>query len=91
MTRVTNASMARSTIEHGHLPFAEIQASGCYVSLNTGDLYRISAEALASRGSPLIKIVSKTGSLMTKIADDPWVPINEARRLCADADLHPNF
>jgi hypothetical protein len=80
-----------TTQMHVNVPFDEIHTPGCYVSKNTGNLYRIPAEALALGRSPLIEIVSKTGTLMTKIAEDPWVPITKARQLCADADVYPNF
>jgi hypothetical protein len=91
MTPATETSTAQSTREHGHLPFHAIDTPGCYVSRNTGDLYRIPAEALALRQSPVIEIVSRAGLRMTRIAEDPWIPLNKARQLCADADLYHNF
>jgi hypothetical protein len=73
------------------VPFGEIQTSGCYVCNHTGTLYRIPDEALATGRSPLIEVVSSAGTLMTKVSDDPWIPISKARQLAADADLYPNF
>ncbi|HVP13674.1 MAG TPA: hypothetical protein VMV94_21040 [Phycisphaerae bacterium] len=91
MTPTTETQTTHPFQAYMNVPFDEVQTPGCYISKNTGNLYRIPAEALALGRSPLIEIVSKTGTLMTKISEDPWVPINKARQLCADADLYPNF
>jgi hypothetical protein len=64
---------------------------GCYIANFTGHLFRIPDQAVAAGRSPLIEIVSKQGTLMTKVSDDPWIPISKARQLAADADLQPNF
>lgn len=76
---------------YSNVPFQEIRTPGCYVSQDQGDLYRIPPEALAEGQSPLVGIVSRTGTQMVKISDDPWLPISQARQLAADADVHPNF
>jgi hypothetical protein len=73
------------------VPFHEIQTPGCYVSKDDGNLYRVPPEALAQGRSPLIEIVSKRGTIMAKVSDDPWLPISRARQLAADADVQPNF
>jgi hypothetical protein len=91
MTPTAETGTTITAREHLNVPFDEVQTPGCYVSRHTGNLYRIPAEALALGRSPLIEIVSKTGTLMTKITEDPWVPIGKARQLCADADVYPNF
>ncbi|HVP13390.1 MAG TPA: hypothetical protein VMV94_19615 [Phycisphaerae bacterium] len=91
MTPMTETPTTNPVQHYQNVPFGEVQTPGCYVSTTTGTLFRIPAEALALGRSPLIEIVSRTGTLMTKITDDPWVPINKARQLCADADVYPNF
>jgi hypothetical protein len=73
------------------LPFDEIREPGCYINNATGHLFRVPTEALAHGRSPLIEIVSKEGSMMTKVCDVPWIPISKARQLAADADLYVNF
>ena len=91
---MTHATETTTTCQAQHLlnvPFGEVQTPGCYVAKNNGILYRIPAEALALGRSPVIEIVSKTGTLMTKISEDPWIPLTKARQLCADADVFPNF
>lgn len=91
MTQATQTSMTYPGHEYLNVPLEKIETPGCYVSKSNGTLYRIPAEALAGGPTAMIGIVSKDGTLMTKIAEDPWLPINTARRLCANADVQPNF
>ena len=71
--------------------FEGIADAGCYISNATGDLFRIPPDALAQGRSPLISITSRDQFLVTKICDDPWIPISKARQLAADGDLPVNF
>ena len=71
--------------------FSDVDAPGCYVAGETGDLFRIPEEALTEGRNPNIEIVSTPPKTVTKITDDPWVPISKARRLAADADLSVGF
>ena len=73
------------------LAFSDVHTPGCYVARVSGDLFRVPEQALAEGDSPHMKIVSEPPKVVTKIADDPWVPINKARRLAADADLFVSF
>jgi hypothetical protein len=91
MTQITPTPMTYPEREYLNVPLEKIETPGCYVSKNTGTLYRIPAEALAGGPNARIGILSKEGTMMTKIAADPWLPINTARRLCANADVQPNF
>jgi hypothetical protein len=91
MTPANDTPMNQPAQENAEVPFEAVTTPGCYVSRSTGNLYRIPAEALAFGGSPLLHTAFQAGSTVTKIAEDPWVPINRARQLCADADVHPSF
>lgn len=73
------------------LAFSDVRTPGCYVARASGDLFRVPEQALAEGDSSHMKIVSEPPKVVTKIADDPWVPINKARRLAADADLFVSF
>jgi hypothetical protein len=83
-----NAYLTPRTLK---VPFDEIREPGCYIRNSSGNLYRVPHEALAQGRSPLIEIVAHEGTMMTKVCDDPWVPISKARQLAADADLFVNF
>lgn len=91
MTTVTETQGTRSTLHRACYPFGEVQTPGCYVQNNSGTLFRIPEEALATNRSPLIEMVCRSDVNVTKISEDPWIPISKARQLTADADLYPNF
>ena len=91
MTMASDAPAVHTTQRNRRIPFEELQDSGAYVSNATGNLFRIPADALVGGRSPTIEIVCKQGTMMTKLSDDPWIPISKARQLAADSDLHVNF
>lgn len=72
------------------IQFNEITEPGAYVS-QQGDLYRVQEEGLKTKHSPMITKVSKNDTRVTRITDDPFVSLNKARVLAADADLPVNF
>ena len=72
-------------------PFQRISEPGCFVLNATGDLMRVPEEALEAGRSPTIDIVSKTPWLVTKISNDPYLPLGGARARAADLDLTVNF
>lgn len=85
-------SQSTSTTQTTHrLPFAEVNTCGTYVANDNGTLFRVPEDALEAGKSPVIEIVSRRPVMMTKISDDPWVPISKARQLAADRDLYINF
>jgi hypothetical protein len=69
----------------------EINEPGAYVELGTGDLYRVPKEALLKGSSPLIRKESAGGSNMMKVTVDPFVTTLEARMICAEHNIKPNF
>jgi hypothetical protein len=87
------AEARQGAISHAGLScaFEQIEFPGVYVSIETGRLFRIPREALASGRSPLIEMVGREPVLVTKISDDPYVPLSKARMLAADLDLTVNF
>ena len=72
-------------------PFERIGLPGCFVLNRTGDLLRVPDDALVEGRSPTIDIVSNEPWMVTKISDDPYLPLRAARALAADMDLHVNF
>ncbi len=72
-------------------PFNEINEPGVYYNHDTGWLYRVPGEILALGHSPLLNIVSVNETFVTRISDDPWLPVNKARQICANMDLAVNF
>ena len=70
--------------------FNELDEAGAYVTAE-GSLVRVPIEALKDGHSPLITISSKLDTRLSKISDDPFVPVGKARQLAADADMSVNF
>ena len=85
-TEGTTSSRKNMTI-----PFNEISEQGVYYSHNTGWIYRVPEDILALGHSPLINIVSNDENFVTKISYDPWLPVNKARKICANMDFAVNF
>jgi len=72
-------------------PFRRISEPGCFVINHTGDLLRVPDDAVELGRSPTIDIVSKNDWTVTKISNDPYMPLRSARMLAADLDLFINF
>jgi len=72
-------------------PFERISQPGCFLFNKTGDLVRIPDDALADGRSPTIDVVSNEPWLLTKISNDPYLPLRKARAVAADMDLQINF
>ena len=68
----------------------QINEPGAYVERGTGDLYRVPQEAIGP-ASPVIKKQSLGASRLVKLSGNPFLTTLEARMLCAEANIHPNF
>ncbi|MGH8857775.1 MAG: hypothetical protein ACREXG_07070, partial [Polaromonas sp.] len=69
----------------------EIPEPGAYVEKGTGDLYRIPKEALLQGASPLIRKESAGSSTLVQVSKNPFVTTLEARMICAEHNIAPNF
>jgi len=68
----------------------EIHAPGACVERGSGDLDRVPQEAIGP-ASPLIKRQSLGASRLVRISNNPVVTTLEARMLCAEVNIDPNF
>jgi len=73
------------------LSWPDVTEPGAYVELGTGDLFRIPKEAILPGASPLIRKESVTPSRLVRISRNPYVITFEARMLCAEHNIEPNF
>ena len=64
---------------------------GTYFSNWSGHLLRVPEYALKQGFSPVIEIIGKEPMLVTKLSDDPFIPISKARMIAADLDHAVNF
>jgi hypothetical protein len=73
------------------LSWEDINEPGAYVEVGSGDLYRVPQEALIRGSSPLIRKKSSGASRFLRISKNPYVTTLEARMLCAEHNVQPNF
>jgi len=71
--------------------FDQIETPGTYVECRTGTLLRLPDDALAPGRSPRIEIMSHEPWTVTRLSDDPYMPVTKARMIAADLDLPVNF
>lgn len=73
------------------VPWEDVSDPGTYVELGTGDLYRIPQEALIAGGSPIIRKESAGASRLVQLSKNPFLTTLQARMLCAEHNVEPNF
>lgn len=73
------------------MTWKEISEPGAYVEVGSGDLYRIPKEALLEGSSPLIRKESSGSSTFIQVSKNPYVTTFEARMVCAEHNVQPNF
>lgn len=69
----------------------ELNEPGTYVEKGSGDLYRVPKEALIAGSSPIIRKESLGSSRLAQLSKNPFVTTFEARMLCAEYNIKPNF
>ena len=73
------------------IPFDQINEPGCYVCNWTGHLLRVPEDGVAPGRSPLVNIIGNEPLLVTKIADNPFIPLTKARMVASNHDINVNF
>ncbi|MCH8052539.1 MAG: hypothetical protein IH895_00615 [Planctomycetes bacterium] len=73
------------------IPFQSITASGTYICNWSGHLLRVPEDALTAGRSPLINILGPDELFVTKISDNPFVPVTKARLMASNLDVVVNF
>ncbi len=91
-TRTDNhQSCGTQTSVGATVPLSDVNQPGCYVCNCTGQLIRVPDNAAAPGQAPALDIVGANPLLLTKISDNPFVPLAEARFLACNSDLHVTF
>ncbi len=92
MTAGTTSAHERDAHGFGtRVPFEGINEVGTYVCNWSGHLMRVPCDAIEAGRSPLLTICGKDALYVTKINEDPYIPVSKARALAAEADLLVNF
>ncbi len=73
------------------IPFEAINEPGCFICNWSGHLLRIPEDAIKPGRSPLMNIKATETLFVTKISNDPYIPVTKARMLAADCDVMVNF
>ncbi len=91
-SQVANVSMdPKQASRLLQMTWKEITEPGAYVEVGSGDLYRIPKEALLEGSSPLIRKESSGSSTLIQVSKNPYVTTFEARMICAEHNVEPNF
>ncbi len=73
------------------IAFGSINDPGCYICNWSGHLIRIPEDSVKPGRSPVMSIIGRETPYVTKISDNPFVPLSKARMLAADCDVAVNF
>ena len=82
----------RSTARNGctTIPFDAIRAPGTYVCNWNGHLLRVPSGSFGNSDAH-INLVGPTPLFVTKISDDPGIPLRQARELASELAVTPSF
>ena len=73
------------------IPFEQINEPGCYICNWTGHLMRVPEDGVQPGRSPLINMIGHDPLFVTKISENPYIPVTKARLLAANWDVNVNF
>lgn len=82
----------REAVGYGtQLPYDALREPGTYVCNWSGHLLRVPPDAVKPGRYPCVAMTGARILYLTKISDDPFLPVEEARLLAADHDQNVNF
>lgn len=73
------------------LPFDGIREAGAYICRWSGHLLRVPETGIGPERTPHMSVVAAGALMVTKIDDDPYIPVTQARLLAANQDVAVNF
>ena len=73
------------------IPYQAINEPGCYINNWSGHLLRVPEDCIKPGRSPVMEILGTDPLFVTKISNDPYLPLTKARMLAADCDVIVNF
>lgn len=73
------------------LQFDSINEPGTYVCNWSGHLMRVPEDAVKQGRSPVVDLIATEPLTVTRISDNPFIPLTKARMLAADYDLNVGF
>ena len=73
------------------LPFDSINEPGAYVCNWSGHLLRVPEDAVTAGRTPTLNLVGTEPLFVTKISDNPHIPLAKAKAAAATFDVRTNF
>lgn len=73
------------------IPFENINEPGCYICNWSGHLLRVPEDGIAPGRSPVLSFCGSEPLYVTKISDNPFIPVTKAKMLACNWDLAVNF
>ena len=72
-------------------PWDKINSPGTYVCNWSGHLLRVPEDGVTAGRSPMLNIIGHEPLYVTKISDDPYIPLTKARLQASNFDINVNF
>lgn len=73
------------------IPFEGINEPGCYICNWSGHLLRVPEDGVAPGRSPLINIIGHEPLFVTKVSENPYIPLTKAKMVASNLDCSVNF
>ena len=73
------------------VPFEGINDPGCYICNWSGHLLRVPEDGVAPGRSPLINMIGHEPLFVTKVSDNPYIPLTKAKMVASNLDCAVNF
>lgn len=93
-TQTVSSRQRESTTNRGfgtQIPFDAIDEPGCYVCNWSGHLLRVPEDGVKPGRSPMINMSGDAPLFVTRISENPYIPLSKARLLAADCDVAVRF
>lgn len=87
----TSSVLPQRSTALSQISWENLTEPGAYVEIGSGDLYRVPQEALLRGASPVIRKESVGANRLLQLSKDPFITTLEARMLCAEQNIKPNF
>ncbi|MFH0980656.1 MAG: hypothetical protein V2A79_03845 [Planctomycetota bacterium] len=73
------------------IPWDNVNEPGTYLCNWSGHLLRIPEDGVSAGRSPVVNMIGYETLFVTKISNDPYIPVTKARLLASNFDLKVNF
>ncbi len=73
------------------LPINQINQPGAYLDLRTGKLFRVPPEGLRVENGKVILITTEGELKVCKLSDDPYIPLEQVKKIASKHQFRTNF